>query len=105
VRFGVVVAALLAVPAFAGAQAMKGMEMQDQKADAAHQATGKVTKVDRAKGTVSIAHGPVASLRWPAMTMAFGVKDRATLDKLQPGANVEFTFVQSGRTYTITAIK
>lgn len=104
-KFVAVFAALLAVSAFAAAQPMKGMEMQDPKAGPVHQAKGKVTKVDRAKGTVTIAHGPVASLKWPAMSMAFGVKDKAMLDKIEPGANVEFAFVQSGRNHTIIEIK
>ena len=70
-----------------------------------HQASGKVTKVDRAAGRITIAHGPVASLKWPAMTMAFEVKDKALLDKAKPGGNIEFSFVESGRKHVITAIK
>jgi len=74
-------------------------------ADAVHQASGKVTKVDRAAGRVTIAHGPVASLKWPPMTMAFEVKDKALFDKLQLGANIEFSFVQSERKHVVTAVK
>jgi Cu(I)/Ag(I) efflux system protein CusF len=70
-----------------------------------HQASGKVTKVDRAAGRVTIAHGPVATLNWPAMTMAFEVKDKALLDKMKPGANIEFSFVQSDRKHVVTAVK
>jgi Cu(I)/Ag(I) efflux system protein CusF len=72
---------------------------------AQHQASGKVTKVDRAAGRVTIAHGPVASLKWPAMTMAFEVKDKALFDKLQPGASIEFSFVQSERKHVVTAVE
>jgi Cu(I)/Ag(I) efflux system protein CusF len=71
----------------------------------AHQATGVVTSVDRAKGTVMLAHDPVKSLKWPAMTMGFTVKDKALLDKLQPGKKVEFEFVQQGKDYVITGVK
>ena len=70
-----------------------------------HQASGTVTKVDGAKGAVTIDHGPVASMKWPSMTMTFGVKDKALLDKAKPGAKVEFSFVQSGRDHIITEIK
>jgi Cu(I)/Ag(I) efflux system protein CusF len=70
-----------------------------------HQATGTVTKVDGAKGAVTIQHGPVASMSWPGMTMTFGVKDKALLDKARPGAKVEFTFEQSGSDYMITEVK
>jgi Cu/Ag efflux protein CusF len=70
-----------------------------------HQASGTVTKLDRDKARVTIKHGPVASLRWPSMTMAFGVKDKALLERVKPGAEVEFSFVQAGRDYLITDIK
>jgi Cu(I)/Ag(I) efflux system protein CusF len=70
-----------------------------------HQASGKVTKVDRAAGRVTIAHGPVATLNWPAMTMAFEVKDRALLERMKPGASIEFSFVQSDRKHVVTAVK
>jgi Cu(I)/Ag(I) efflux system protein CusF len=72
---------------------------------AVHQASGKVTKIDPAAGRVTIAHGPVASLKWPPMTMAFEVKDKALFDKLQQGANIEFSFVQSDRKHVVTAVK
>jgi Cu(I)/Ag(I) efflux system periplasmic protein CusF len=70
-----------------------------------HKAEGTITKVDRARATVTIKHGPVASINWPTMTMAFGVKDKALLDKAKPGTVVSFAFVQSGRDYLITDIR
>jgi Cu(I)/Ag(I) efflux system periplasmic protein CusF len=72
---------------------------------AAHQATGVVKKVDPKAGTVTLAHDPVKSLKWPAMTMGFTVKDKALLDKLQPGKKVEFEFLQQGKDYVITGVK
>jgi Cu/Ag efflux protein CusF len=75
------------------------------QAQAVHQASGTVTKVDRDRAKLTVQHGPVASLRWPPMTMAFGIKDKAMLDKVKPGEKVEFSFVQSGRENTITEIK
>ncbi len=75
------------------------------QAQTVHQASGTVTKLDPDKARVTITHGPVASLRWPSMTMAFGVKDKALLEKTKPGAKVEFSFVQSGRDYVITEVK
>lgn len=87
---------------------MKGMDMKgmDMKKDGkAHKASGKVTKVDKEKGSVTIAHGPVASLNWPSMTMTFKAKDKAMLDKVKNGDQVEFSFLESGREHTITEIK
>jgi Cu/Ag efflux protein CusF len=70
-----------------------------------YQASGVVKSVNVDKGTVSIAHGPVASLSWPAMTMAFAAEDRKLLQNLKPGAKVEFEFVQQGPRYVITSVK
>jgi len=70
-----------------------------------HKASGKVTKVDQANGSVTIAHGPVASMKWPSMTMTFKAKDKAMLQKVKPGDQVDFSFVASGKDHTITEIK
>lgn len=93
---------MLVVPATLNAQ-MKDMPMKEHRG--IHKATGKVTKVDQVKGTVTIAHGPVASINWPSMTMAFKVKDKAMLEKVKQGDNVEFSFTSSGKDHVITDIK
>ena len=74
-------------------------------AQQAHEASGSVVRVNPAKGQAMIQHGPVASLNWPGMTMGFDVKDKALFDKLKPGAKIQFTFVESGRSYVITKVK
>lgn len=88
----------------------KGMDMKGMKSDRkaqgqAHKATGKVTKVDSAQGSVTIAHEPVPSMKWPSMTMTFKVKDKAMLDKLPANRKVQFDFVQQGKDYVITSVK
>lgn len=67
-----------------------------------HAASGTVTKVDRGRSQVTISHGAVPSLKWPAMTMAFAVKDKALLETMQPGRKMEFKFSQQGQDYVIT---
>lgn len=86
---------------------MKGMEMQSEKKGQSktHKGSGTVSKVDSEKGTVTIAHGPVESMNWPAMTMTFKVKDKKMLGKVKEGDKVDFSFVQSGKDYTITQVK
>ncbi|WP_229501993.1 copper-binding protein [Massilia cellulosiltytica] len=87
---------------------MKGIDMQeaDKSAKAArHEAVGTVKSVDPAAGTVTLAHGPVKSLNWPAMTMGFAVKDKALFDKLSVGKKVDVEIVQQGGNYVITAVK
>ncbi|RZI40084.1 efflux RND transporter periplasmic adaptor subunit, partial [Herbaspirillum sp. HC18] len=73
---------------------------------AGHQAEGSVDSIDSKAGTVSIAHGPVASLKWPGMTMEFKVANESLLKGLKPGASVKFEFVerQQGE-WVITAMQ
>ena len=90
---------------------MKGMDMKDMpmkgmEKDAkgtVHNASGVVTKVDKDK--VTIKHGPVPSINWPSMSMAFKVKDKALMDKLTKDKKVDFQFIQEGNDYVVTAVK
>ena len=70
-----------------------------------HQASGVVKKNDAAKGSVTIAHGAVKDLNWPAMTMTFKVKDKGLMDQLRIDKKVDFSFVQEGNDYVITAAR
>lgn len=84
---------------------MKDMPMGSSAQGQTHHATGTVKNVDAAAGTVTFAHGPVKSLNWPAMVMAFKVKDKALLDKLTVGKEVEFDFVKEGPSYIVTTVQ
>ena len=104
----------LALAAGVHAQGMKGMEdmhkdmpMKDMQHEQStvHKASGTVTKVDRERSRVTIKHGAVKSLDWPAMSMTFAVKEKALLENLQPGRNIDFQFVQQGKDYIITGVK
>ena len=70
-----------------------------------HSGVGVVKSVDAAKGTVMLAHEPIASLQWPKMTMKFVAGDRKMLDQLTPGKKVEFEFVERNRDYVLTRLK
>lgn len=61
---------------------------------AGHKGEGVVENVNAQSGMVSIDHGPIASLNWPAMTMEFKVANNALLSQLKPGARVAFEFVE-----------
>ena len=87
-----------------------GMDMNKERSGGksevkVHSATGVVKKVDAAAGKVTIAHGPIPAIKWPAMTMTFSVKDKKALGKLAPEKKVQFQFVQQGSDYVITSIK
>jgi len=49
-----------------------------------------VTGIDPAKGRVELDHGPIPSMKWPAMKMGFAVTDKGQLARLKQGDTVEF---------------
>ena len=55
-----------------------------------HPGRGRVTDIDAAKSRIELDHEPIPSLKWPRMTMEFGVTDKAALAKLKKGDAVEF---------------
>jgi Cu/Ag efflux protein CusF len=67
-------------------------------------AQGEVRKVDKAAKTVTLKHGPIASVDMPPMTMAFGVTDPKQLEPLQPGDKVRFTAEKRGDLLVVTRI-
>ncbi|WP_454597823.1 copper-binding protein [Qipengyuania sp. SM2507] len=64
---------------------------------------GSVTEIDEAEGKVTIDHGPIAAVGWPAMTMAFSA-DEATIDKVAVGDRVTFEFRTTEGGGELTAI-
>ena len=106
----VILAGLVAIAGGAVAdQQMQDMKDMDKPAASApstvHKATGVVKNVKPDTGQVTLEHGPVKTLNWPAMTMAFGVKDTSLLSKLTVGKKIEFEFVQEGTKYVVTKVK
>lgn len=65
--------------------------------------TGKVTAVDRAGGTITLDHGPIAEANWPAMTMAFKAAP-ALIDSVKVGDEVAFDLRIDGSAGEIRAI-
>ena len=102
----VAVATMTVVAPVAGAQGMKDMPMNAGAAAGTHKATGTVKKADPSRGTVTLEHGPVASLKWPAMTMEFELADKAMVDRLKPGAKVDIQFREKSKgKYVVTDVK
>ncbi len=67
-----------------------------------HTGSGDVTDIDGSRITIS--HGPVETLDWPAMTMTFVAQSSDMIDEFSVGDSVNFEFGQSGETYVITEI-
>jgi Cu(I)/Ag(I) efflux system membrane fusion protein len=65
----------------------------DQPAAAmTYQATGRIEKIS--SESVTLSHGPVPELQWPAMTMQFKLATPALAKGLKTGDRVKFDFVQ-----------
>lgn len=58
-----------------------------------YSAAGTIEKIE--PRSVTLRHGPVPRLKWPAMTMAFATKGPAQLRGFKRGDRVRFTFTQS----------
>ena len=59
-----------------------------------HQAAGTLEAIDLKGGIVTVTHGPVASLKWPAMTMDFILANPSLVDKVKAGSAVDIEFVE-----------
>lgn len=64
---------------------------------------GSITAIDPGTGKITLAHGPIAELNWPAMTMGFATTDR-NFGGLKVRDKVRFKFRWDGRTAEIEAI-
>ena len=106
-RFLLATAAVVAMAGPAAAQMqhdmgpMPGMDMKAPAAASA-QGAGVVKALDLKGGSVTLQHGPIAALKWPAMTMAFKA-DPALLKSVKVGQKVTFT-VKPGATPEVIAI-
>ena len=69
-----------------------------------HLGEGNVEKV--APDAITISHGPVATLQWPAMTMGFARPSPATFADIKQGDRVRFQFKAGGPSgYELVAVQ
>lgn len=59
-----------------------------------HQAAGTLEAIDVKGGIVTVTHGPVASLKWPAMTMDFILANPSLVEKARAGSPIDIEFVE-----------
>jgi RND family efflux transporter MFP subunit len=75
-------------------------------AGASHRAEGTIESFDPKTNTLSIAHGPVPSLKWPGMTMEFNLANSSLAAQARPGARIAFEFVErKPGEYVVTRIE
>lgn len=73
-------------------------------AAAVHAADGKVESVET--DSITISHGPVLSLKWPAMTMGFSKPNPSAFSQVKPGDTVHFKFKEGGASgYELVAVQ
>lgn len=67
-----------------------------------HSGTGQVKAI--AGDQVTISHGPIQGLGWPAMTMTFRAASPEMVQGLNVGDRVSFAFRQEGSAYALTSL-
>jgi Cu(I)/Ag(I) efflux system protein CusF len=61
--------------------------------------------VDAKAKTVTIKHGPIPAVGWPAMTMTFKAEPAMLANTVKPGDKVEFDVKIQGASNAVTAIR
>ena len=74
-------------------------------AGAADFTKGKIKKIDRDAGKVTIIHEELKSLDMPAMTMVFRLADATMLDAVKEGDAIEFVADRLDGKLTVVEIK
>ena len=82
-----------------------GSIAEDAAASLEHgKGAGTVTAIDATKGSVTLDHGAIPDLKWPAMEMSFAAKPDQ-LTGLQVGDEVDFEIDWDGKTGSVTSIR
>lgn len=98
-------ATALAQSASAQTTATSGSHAADHAAMTMADGEGVVKAVDAKAGTVTLQHGPIPALKWPAMTMPFKATPPSILQTVKVGQAVRFKLMQMNGATTLTAIQ
>jgi Cu(I)/Ag(I) efflux system protein CusF len=97
-----VIAATLAAVAACNREEPSTNRTEGEHPGQVYSGTGTVQSISG--NQLAIAHGPIAGIGWPAMTMTFTAPpDIATGAKV--GAKVDFSFRKNGSAYVLTSVK
>ena len=69
------------------------------------QGTGVIKAIDAKAGTLTIQHGPIPGVSWPAMTMTFKARPATLLKGLKVGQTVGFDATVQGMSAEVTAVR
>jgi Cu(I)/Ag(I) efflux system protein CusF len=85
---------------------MAGMQgMSSAPAAKTGKGTGVITGLDPKAGTLTIQHGPIPAVGWPAMTMTFKATPPALLAGLKVGEKIGFDARVRGTAAEVTAVR
>ena len=78
----------------------------DHASPTRYEADGTLDSVDTDAGSLTLTHGEIAALNWPAMTMDFQIADMGLVKDIAPGTPVRFVF-EAGEPgeYIVTGIE
>lgn len=78
----------------------------DRGSPTRYEAEGTLDAVDTQAASLTLTHGEIPALKWPAMTMDFAIADLGRVKDIAPGTAVRFTF-EAGEPgeYIITRIE
>ncbi len=99
------VAASILAAGSAPAQSMANMPGMNHAAAKTGQGTGVVTAVDAKGSTLTIKHGPIPTVGWPAMTMTFKATPPALLKGVRVGQTIGFDVRTRGMAAEVTALR
>jgi len=96
----------LTVAVAAAAQDMSNMKGMPSAPAAKHgQGTGVIKSIDAKAGTLTIQHGPIPGVGWPAMTMTFKASPATLLKGLKVGQTIGFDATVRGAAAEVTAVR
>ena len=106
IAYAVIGALTLATAGAAAADDMSAMKGMSAAPPAKHgQGTGVIKAIDAKAGTLTIQHGPIPAVSWPAMTMTFKATPPTLLSGLKFGETIGFDTTVRGMAADVTAVR
>jgi Cu(I)/Ag(I) efflux system protein CusF len=106
IAYAVIGALTLVTAGAAVADDMSNMKGMSAGPAAKHgQGTGVIKAIDPKAGTLTIQHGPIPAVSWPAMTMTFKATPPTLLSGLKVGESIGFDTTVRGMAADVTAVR
>jgi Cu(I)/Ag(I) efflux system membrane fusion protein len=78
------------------------LQKSSRPSTASHQGTGKVEQITNE--AITLSHGPIVSMQWPAMTMDFKKPQPDSFREIRVGQTVQFSFVEGADGYQLKSV-